>query len=242
MQATTQVQAANAAQAIGTLSIQDMFLHAHFIVKAVMIFLGLCSILTFSILIEKTLLFMNARRTNAGFLAAFRSAGNVCAMLSITDTKSLTGRMWEGAKAEYHQFMDMHPDSQYTPHQADRFLQRVALSVGVVQENELARLGKYMGILATIGSTAPFIGLFGTVWGILHSFAQIAASQSSSLAVVAPGIAEALLATAIGLFAAIPAVMIYNKFVRDMNHFVGSLDNFASEMITVLSRKLDSVG
>ena len=102
-------------------------------------------------------------------------------------------------------------------------------------------LGSLMGVLATIGATAPFIGLFGTVWGILNSFANIATMKSSSLAIVAPGIAEALLATALGLFAAIPAVMIFNKFARDINGFVGALDNFSAEMIAAMSRKLDEV-
>ena len=239
---TADVQAAPAVPSVATLTVQDMFMHAHFIVKAVMIFLGVCSILTFAILIEKLLHFRATRRANADFLDAFRKSHDLCAKLSITDHNSVTGRMWDSAKSEYQQFMAAHPDSQYTPHQADRFLQRVALCIGVVQENELAQLGKWMGVLATIGSTAPFIGLLGTVWGILHSFAQIAATQTSSLAVVAPGIAEALLATAIGLFAAIPAVMIYNKFVRDMNGFVGALDNFASEMVSAVSRKLDTAG
>ncbi len=235
-------EALAATQTMATLSIQDMFLHAHFIVKAVMIFLGFCSVATFAILIEKQLGFTTTRRANTQFLATFRATPDICKQLSISDHDSITGCMWESAKREYQQFMATHPDGQYTPHQADRFLQRVALNVGVVQENELAQLGKWMGVLATIGSTAPFIGLLGTVWGILHSFGQIAATQSSSLTVVAPGIAEALLATAIGLFAAIPAVMIYNKFVRDMNGFVGALDNFASEMVSALSRKLDTAG
>ncbi len=235
-------QAAPVTQPLASLTIEDMFVHAHFIVKAVMIFLGLCSVLTFSLLIEKQLHFSTTRRANGGFQESFRKTPTLAARLALADTHSLMGRMWQSAKGEYQQFMAMHPDNQYTPHQADRFLQRVALTVGVVQENELARLGRSMGILATIGSTAPFIGLLGTVWGILHSFAQIAATQTSSLTVVAPGIAEALLATAIGLFAAIPAVMIYNKFVRDMNGFVGALDNFASEMVTSISRELDRMG
>ena len=238
---TADVQAAPAVPSVATLTVQDMFMHAHFIVKAVMIFLGVCSILTFAILIEKLLHFRATRRANADFLDAFRKSHDLCAKLSITDHNSVTGRMWDSAKSEYQQFMAAHPDSQYTPHQADRFLQRVALCIGVVQENELAQLGKWMGVLATIGSTAPFIGLLGTVWGILHSFAQIAATQTSSLAVVAPGIAEALLATAIGLFAAIPAVMIYNAFARRISQMTGAFDNFVAEFTTVASRELDEV-
>lgn len=228
--------------AVESLSVKEMFGKADWVVKAVMIFLLLCSVLTGALLIEKTLLFNSTRRANARFLATFRKCMTSEQQDALIDSASPMGKMWQAAKAESARFREMHPDRAFTPHQADRFLQRVSLAVGVVQDEQLSRLGAAMGILATIGSTAPFIGLFGTVWGILHSFAQIAATKTSSLAVVAPGIAEALLATAIGLFAAIPAVMIYNKFVRDMNGIVGSLDNFTSEMIAAISRELDVAG
>ena len=111
------------------------------------------------------------------------------------------------------------------------------MRVAISREEE--KLETALPFLATVGSTSPYIGLFGTVWGILNSFASIATLKSASLAVVAPGIAEALLATALGLFAAIPAVMIFNKFARDINGFVGSLDNFSAEMIAGVSRQLD---
>ena len=104
---------------------------------------------------------------------------------------------------------------------------------------ELDRLERYLGFLATVGSTAPFIGLFGTVWGIMNSFQSIALSKNTSLAVVAPGIAEALFATAFGLVAAIPAVVAYNKFSSDLNRFSGRLEGFASEFAAILSRQLD---
>ena len=96
-----------------------------------------------------------------------------------------------------------------------------------------------MTFLATTGSTAPFIGLFGTVWGIMNSFQQIAISKNTSLAVVAPGIAEALFATALGLLAAIPAVVAYNKLNRDLNRYAGRLESFAGEFAAILSREMD---
>jgi biopolymer transport protein TolQ len=96
-----------------------------------------------------------------------------------------------------------------------------------------------MSFLATVGSTAPFVGLFGTVWGIMNSFNSIAASKNTSLAVVAPGIAEALFATALGLVAAIPAVIAYNKFSTDFSRYAGRLDAFATEFSAILSRQLD---
>jgi biopolymer transport protein TolQ len=113
-----------------------------------------------------------------------------------------------------------------------------AMDVAIARESE--RLNKGLSFLATTGSTAPFIGLFGTVWGIKHSFEQIAISQNTNLAVVAPGIAEALLATAAGLVAAIPAVVFYNKLNSDSEHIQGNYESFADEFATILSRQLDA--
>jgi biopolymer transport protein TolQ len=104
---------------------------------------------------------------------------------------------------------------------------------------EMDRVERYMTFLATTGSTAPFIGLFGTVWGIMNSFQSIALSKNTSLAVVAPGIAEALFATALGLLAAIPAVVAYNKLSRDLDRYAGRLDNFAVEFGAILSREME---
>jgi TolQ protein len=222
------------------LGVGEMFVQSHIVVKAVMIFLALLSLLTWSLLVEKLLVFGRARKANAQFLEEFRRAAQG-RDLPAGDEQSAMGRMWLAARNEIDFFRKTHT-AMPTPHQADRLLQRLALVAGIVQERELSRLSSMMGVLATIGSTSPFIGLFGTVWGILNSFAHIAVAKSTSLSVVAPGIAEALLATAIGLFAAIPAVMIYNKFVRDINGFVGALDNFSAEMIAAVSRKFDAAG
>ncbi|MDD2743196.1 MAG: MotA/TolQ/ExbB proton channel family protein [Rhodocyclaceae bacterium] len=215
----------------------EMFMQSHIVVKAVIVFLSLCSLLTWALFIEKTWAFVQVRRTNLQFLASFRQQSARGDMPDSSDGSAM-GRMWGAARSEIEIFREQHA-KQPSSHQANRLLQRAALTAGIVQEQELSRLGTMMGVLATIGSTSPFVGLFGTVWGILNSFAQIAVSKSTSLSVVAPGIAEALLATAIGLFAAIPAVMIYNKFVRDINGFVGALDNFSAEMVANLSRQLD---
>jgi biopolymer transport protein TolQ len=126
---------------------------------------------------------------------------------------------------------------------SDRLTTGVQERIGQVMRltisRELDRLERYLGVLATVGSTAPFIGLFGTVWGIMNSFQSIALSKNTSLAVVAPGIAEALFATAFGLVAAIPAVVAYNKFSGDLNRFSGRLEGFAGEFAAILSRQLD---
>lgn len=219
--------------------VREMFVQSHIVVKVVIVFLALSSVLTWMILLEKTLSFARARKANARFLVEFRRRAQA-GELPHADTASAMGRMWQAACTELGYAKAANAaDSE---HHQDRLLQRMALRAGIVQDQELAQLGTLMGVLATIGSTSPFTGLFGTVWGILNSFAHIAVARSTNLAVVAPGIAEALLATAIGLFAAIPAVIVYNKFVRDINGFVSALDNFSAELISVVSRRLDTAG
>jgi TolQ protein len=216
--------------------VREMFFQADVVVKAVMIFLVLCSLATWAILFEKLVVFGRAKRANQRFLKAFRDDDKV--LMHEQSDSSAMARMWQVAQAELRRFGK---DRQSNADQINRLLQRMSLMASIPQERDMARLGSMMGVLATIGATAPFIGLFGTVWGILNSFASIATMKSASLAIVAPGIAEALLATALGLFAAIPAVMIFNKFARDINHFVGSLDNFSAEMLATTSRQLDEV-
>jgi biopolymer transport protein TolQ len=117
----------------------------------------------------------------------------------------------------------------------DRIERVMSVTIG----REMERLERFMAYLATVGSTAPFVGLFGTVWGIMNSFQAIAAQKNTSLAVVAPGIAEALFATALGLVAAIPAVVAYNKLSTDFGRYAGRLEAFASEFSAILSRQLD---
>lgn len=216
--------------------VREMFTQADLVVKSVMVFLVVMSLLTWAILFEKLMAFASARSRNRRFLRLFR-AGDKAAMEQQASHSAL-GRIWLVAQAELRHFMQ-HRGSNVSAEQINRLLQRMALNASIAQERDLARLGGMMGVLATIGATAPFIGLFGTVWGILNSFAGIATARSTSLAVVAPGIAEALLATALGLFAAIPAVMIFNKFARDINGFVGSLDNFSAELLASVSRQFD---
>lgn len=116
---------------------------------------------------------------------------------------------------------------------------RIYRVMRVTVSREMEQLENYLSFLATVGSTAPFVGLFGTVWGIMNAFEQIALTQNSSLAVVAPGIAEALFATAMGLVAAVPAVVAYNKISNDLGRYANRLEGFADEFGTILSRQLD---
>ena len=126
-----------------------------------------------------------------------------------------------------------------TPGMRSSLQQRIERVMNVTVGREMDRVERFMSFLATVGSTAPFVGLFGTVWGIMNSFQAIAASKNTSLAVVAPGIAEALFATALGLVAAIPAVVAYNKLATDFGRYAGRLEGFATEFSAILSRQLD---
>ena len=128
---------------------------------------------------------------------------------------------------------------QVASHLAPSIRDRIDRVMNVTIGREMTQVERQLGFLATVGSTAPFIGLFGTVWGIMNSFRGIAASNDTSLAVVAPGIAEALFATALGLFAAIPAVIFYNRFIAQANHYAGRLEGFADEFSAILSRQLN---
>jgi len=119
---------------------------------------------------------------------------------------------------------------------------RIDRVMHITLSREMDRAERYMTFLATTGATAPFIGLFGTVWGIMNSFQSIAVSKNTNLAVVAPGIAEALFATALGLLAAIPAVVAYNKLSRDLDRYAGRLDGFAGEFSAILSREMETKG
>jgi biopolymer transport protein TolQ len=118
--------------------------------------------------------------------------------------------------------------------------QRIDRAMATTIAREISTIERYMSFLATVGSTAPFVGLFGTVWGIMNSFSAIAGSQNTSLAVVAPGIAEALFATALGLVAAIPAVIAYNKFSTDLGRYGERLDAFAAEFSSIMGRHLET--
>ena len=176
--------------------VREMYLQADPLVKSVMILLVFCSVLTWAVLLEKLFVFSAAKRRNNQFLKAYR--GGQADQLGEQLERSAMGRMWKVAQAELSHYRTL-PAEGNDADRLNRLLQRIALTAGIVQERDLARMGTMMGVLATIGATAPFIGLFGTVWGILNSFASIATLKSASLAVVAPGIAEALLATALGL-------------------------------------------
>jgi len=234
------VEAAAIAGSIsGDLSILSLVARADLIVKLVLILLLGSSIWCWAIIFDKV---RSMRRVSAKaneFEEVFWSGGSLEDLYDRIGTKAdhpmavlFASAMREWRRSGAHGLVD---SDRLTTGVQERIGQVMRLTIS----RELDRLERYLGFLATVGSTAPFIGLFGTVWGIMNSFQSIALSKNTSLAVVAPGIAEALFATAFGLVAAIPAVVAYNKFSSDLNRFSGRLEGFASEFAAILSRQLD---
>ena len=216
-------------------SILALFARSSLTVKIVMILLLLASVWSWAIIIQKFLAFANARREAARFDRAFWSGEPLDDLFDrLGDRPSgASERIFAAGMTEYRR--SHRDDGALIP----GGVQRIDRAMNVAIAREETRLFKGLSFLATVGSTAPFIGLFGTVWGIKTAFEGIALAQDSSLAVVAPGIAEALLATALGLLAAIPAVIFYNKLSGDAERIVGEWEGFSDEFSTLLSRQLD---
>jgi biopolymer transport protein TolQ len=216
-------------------SLLDLFLQAHWVVKLVMSGLLACSVWVWAIAIEKIILYRRTRIAMDRFEAAF------CSGQSLEELyRSLSARPTHAMAAVFVAAMREWKRSFEGPHPALANLQmRIEKVMEVTIQREVERLDRRLLVLATVGSASPFVGLFGTVWGIMSSFQSIAASKNTSLAVVAPGIAEALLATAMGLIAAIPATIFYNKFASEVSKQTTRLEGFADEFSAILSRQID---
>lgn len=216
-------------------SLLALFARASITVKIVMIILILASFWAWAIIIQKFIAFAAARREADKFDRAFWSGQPLDDLFDrIGDNpKGAPERIFTAGMTEWRR---SHRDDGGLIAGANA---RIDRAMGVAISREEDRLSRGLGVLATVGSTAPFIGLFGTVWGIKVAFEEIAISQNTSLVVVAPGIAEALIATALGLLAAIPAVVFYNKLSGDQDRLVGNYEAFADEFSTILSRQLD---
>ena len=223
-----------AAQAVD-FSLLALFARSSLTVKLVMILLVLASVWSWAIIIQKFMVFAAARREQARFDRDFWSGEPLDDLYDrLGDTPSgASERIFAAGMTEWRR--SHRDDGALIP----GGVRRIDRAMNVAIQREETRLFKGLSFLATVGSTAPFIGLFGTVWGIKTAFEGIAMSQDTSLAVVAPGIAEALLATALGLLAAIPAVVFYNKLSGDAERVTGNWEAFADEFSTLLSRQLD---
>ncbi|HKL69869.1 protein TolQ [Salibaculum sp.] len=213
-----------------------LFARATITVKLVMILLILASVWCWAVIIDKWVQFRRARAEARVFDEAFWSGNPLDELFDRIgpNPKGRSERIFAAGMTEWRR-----------SHRQDGELiagaqARIERSMDVAIAKEAEKLQKGLPILATVGSTAPFVGLFGTVWGIMNAFIEIAEQQNTNLAVVAPGIAEALLATGLGLLAAIPAVIFYNKLSSDSDGIVNGYEAFADEFATILSRQLDS--
>ena len=219
-------------------SLLALFWSADWVIKAVMLGLMAASVWSWAIVVDKFLGYGRAKRAMDKFERVFwsgESLEDLYQKLSDRPSRGLAS-VFVAAMKEWKRSHEQNAAS----HIGVQVRIDKVLDVAIARETE--HLEKRLGFLATVGSASPFVGLFGTVWGIMNSFQSIAASESTNLAVVAPGIAEALFATALGLLAAIPAVIAYNKFSADANKLVGRLEGFADEFSTILSRQLDARG
>lgn len=217
-------------------SMWGLFARATLTVKLVILILVSASVWSWSIIIQKTLIYRTARTEADAFDRAFWSGDPLDQLYEQIgpEPDGRAERIFASGMTEWRR-----------SHRNDGGLiagaqARIDRSMDVAINKEAEDLRKGLPILATVGSTAPFIGLFGTVWGIMNAFIEIAEQQNTNLAVVAPGIAEALLATGLGLLAAIPAVIFYNKLSADSDRIVAGYEAFADEFATILSRQLDS--
>ncbi|WP_421931057.1 MotA/TolQ/ExbB proton channel family protein [Phenylobacterium sp.] len=225
----------------GKLSVIQMALDAQAVVKVVMIGLVLCSIFSWTLLVTKLLEYGALNRTTDRFLEAFRSAKSINDMGRIGMSDEFEGNPLADMAAAAAQEVELSRQAGLAVAGAHRetVLHRAENAVAAVQASLGRRLSSGMQFLASVGSSGPFIGLFGTVYGIMTSFIGIANTNTTNLAVVAPGIAEALLATGIGLFAAIPSVIFYNYFQTRISAYGARTEGFVAELMNAISRQLD---
>jgi len=219
-----------ASQAVGLgtntdFSLMSLFLRADIIVKSVIVILIVCSIYSWAVIIDKYRLFKRINKSSEEFEEQFWSSKS-----AETFYNSLPAKVDDPMAVVFQDAMENLLKKKSKNNLSERM--STFLEVGI--EKQMSKIDKGFTFLATVGSTAPFIGLFGTVWGIMNSFQSIAISRNTSLAIVAPGIAEALFATALGLLAAIPAVIAYNKFNTDSQKYSQKLENFSKRFLTII--------
>lgn len=234
--AQTAISDAPIAEATGEVdfSVMAMFVRATITVKVTMAVLVLASFWSWAIIIEKLFVYSRLRGRAGRFEDSFWSGQPLDDLFDRISgsARSPIERVFVAGMTEWRRSFNEGALIPGTQSRVDR-----AMSVAIAREAEV--VNNRLPFLASVGSVAPFVGLFGTVWGIKHSFESIATQQNTNLAVVAPGIAEALLATALGLLAAIPAVLAYNRLIGEAESLTGDLENFADEFSTILARQID---
>lgn len=225
----------------GDFSFWSLFLRADWVVKAVMIILIGASLWSWTIAVNKAIAFFLLRRRASTFEETFWSGRTLDELQAglANNTQDPMARVFAAAMREWDESKAPGARSDANMHSTHERIDRV---MNLVVNRELAKAESGLTVLATVGSASVFIGLFGTVWGIMNAFRAIAVSQNTNLTVVAPGIAEALFATALGLIAAIPAVIFYNKFSSDLDRYAGRLEGYTDELSAILSRKISKGG
>ena len=225
----------------GKMGIGTMFMDAKPVVKVVMLGLLLASVFSWTLLITKLLEFRSLNRVSDNFLEAFRGAKSINDMGRIAVAEEFDGNPLADMAAAAAQEVELSRQAglHVAGEHRDTTLNRAEHAVSAVQASLTRRLSSGMQFLASVGSNGPFIGLFGTVYGIMDSFIGIANTNTTNLAVVAPGIAEALLATGLGLFAAIPSVIFYNYFQTRISAYGARSEGFVAELMNAISRQLD---
>lgn len=218
-------------------SMLELFFHADWVIQGIMLLLLGASVWCWALIFSKTFQLRQLKRKADAFDDTFWSGLSLDSLYERLAIQPLDpfSQVFSMAMKEWRRSFSKEALGSDTR----ALQQRIERVMHVTLNREMDGLEKNLSFLASVGSTAPFIGLFGTVWGIMHAFQGIAASQNTSLAVVAPGIAEALLATALGLIAAIPAVLAYNKLTSDINRYGARLDMFVQEFSTLISRQLE---
>ena len=231
-----EVELAQTAAQDGGQNLLELFWKAHIVVQIVMLGLVMASIGCWAIVFEKYTVLGKARRANARFEQLFWSGQSLDDLFLTLGPKNnqVMAALFMAAMREWKRSQESVMRAGFAGME-----KRIEKVMDVQLQREMSRLEARLLFLATVGSSAPFIGLFGTVWGIMNSFRAIAVSKSTNLAVIAPGLAEALFATALGLLAAIPAVIFYNKFASESGKISAQMENFADEFSAIISRQTD---
>lgn len=228
-----------AAQAVSDMSFWGLFQQAGLVVKSVMVLLLILSIISWAVAVDKFITFRLLKSRATKFEDTFWSGRTLDDLASglANDVRDPMARVFHAAMEEYKTFQAT-PRTSLSKDAKEKAESRINDIMDIVINRELDKTEKGMGVLATIASISVFIGLFGTVWGIMNAFQGIAETQSTNLAVVAPGIAEALFATALGLIAAIPAAVFSNMFTTEINRYSSRLEGYADELSLNLSKKI----
>lgn len=223
-----------------SMSVWGMFQHSDVFMKILIVVLLLASVWSWAIIIEKWRVFKRIRQKSANFERQFWSGGSLDTLYNELKDKPTDplSAIFVSAMKEWKRSMRLRKDGSF---KGVNLQERIEKVMQITIEREIENLSNRLIFLASTGSVAPLAGLFGTVWGIMSSFQAIGVTKNTNISAVAPGVAEALLTTAVGLIAAIPAVVAYNKFANDIDRYANKMETFAGELEAIISRQIDTV-